>query len=45
METGEVLIAPWRNPWRRVGPITGGHGKGAEGEQDGGVARSSEEGE
>ena len=42
METGEVLFAP--------GEILGGdwsyncgHGKGTEGKQDGGVARSSDE--
>ena len=28
METGEVLLAPGRNPWREVGPITADTGKG-----------------
>ncbi len=28
METGEVLMAPRRNPWRRIGPITEDTGKG-----------------
>jgi hypothetical protein len=28
METGEVLIVPGRNSWRRIGPITVDTGKG-----------------
>jgi hypothetical protein len=28
METGEVLIAPGRNFWRKIGPITADTGKG-----------------
>ena len=28
METGEVLIAPGRNSWRKIGPITADTGKG-----------------
>ena len=28
MKTGEVLIAPGRNHWRRIGPITVDTGKG-----------------
>jgi len=31
METGEVLIAPGRNLWREVGPITLDTGKGPNG--------------
>jgi hypothetical protein len=29
METGEVLFAPGRNSWRRIGSITEDTGKGA----------------
>jgi hypothetical protein len=29
METGEVLLAPGRNSWRKIGPITADTGKGA----------------
>jgi hypothetical protein len=29
METGEVLLAPRRNSWRRLGPITVDTGKGS----------------
>ena len=28
METGEVLFAPRRNSWRKIGPITVDMGKG-----------------
>jgi len=28
METGEVLFAPGRNSWRKIGPITVDTGKG-----------------
>jgi hypothetical protein len=28
METGEVLIVPGRNSWRRIGPITVDTGNG-----------------
>jgi hypothetical protein len=31
METGEVLIAPGRNFWKEVGPITVDTGKGPNG--------------
>lgn len=31
--TGEALLAPGRNPWSKVGPITGDPGKWAEGER------------
>ncbi len=31
METGEVLFAPRRNPWRKVSPITVDTGKGPNG--------------
>ncbi len=31
METGEVLLAPGRNPLERGRPYNYGHGKGAEG--------------
>jgi hypothetical protein len=29
METGEVLLAPGRNSWKKIGPITVDTGKGA----------------
>ena len=31
--TGEALLAPGRNPWRKVGPITGRKGKWTEGQR------------
>jgi hypothetical protein len=43
METGEVLLP--EEILEEGRPYNCGHGKGAEGKQDGGVARSSDEGE
>jgi hypothetical protein len=44
METGEVLL-PQEETLGGARSYNCGHGKGAEGKQDGGVARSSDEGE
>jgi hypothetical protein len=44
METGEVLL-PQEEILEEGRPYNCGHGKGAEGKQDGGVAHSSDEGE
>jgi hypothetical protein len=44
METGEVLL-PKEEILEEGRPYNCGHGKGAERRQDGGVARSSDEGE